>query len=39
MLGIKHITSIDKLLFRDLIESNLMLKANEIRELESQARG
>lgn len=28
MLGIKNVTSIDKLLFRDLVEANLLQKAN-----------
>jgi|JI61114C2RNA_FD_contig_21_14445655_length_218_multi_2_in_0_out_0_1 hypothetical protein len=31
LLKIKHITTVDKLLLKDLLEVNLIEKANEIR--------
>lgn len=39
ILRIKHVTSADKLTFGDLLESDLLAKANEIRELEARSRG
>lgn len=39
ILKIKHVTSADKLLFQDLLESDLIQKANELRDLESRAKG
>ena len=39
ILKIKNVSSIDKLLFGHLLESDILEKANEIRELEARARG
>jgi hypothetical protein len=38
ILKIKNITTPDKLLFLHLLESDLLAKSNEIRELEARAK-
>jgi hypothetical protein len=39
ILKIKNVTSADKLTFGQLLESDLLGKQNEIRELEARSRG
>ena len=39
ILKIKNVTSADKLLFGDLLQSDLNSKANELRDLEARAKG
>ena len=39
ILKIKDVSSADKLLFGDLLQCDLVSKANELRDLEAKAKG
>lgn len=39
ILKIKNVTSVDRLIFGQLLEADLLGRANELRELEARSRG